>query len=111
MKNLVKRTHPFLVLSDGSTVTLSQQSIYQTLFHEPFPARDAMQDVRTLRRVFDSRLNISEDMLIENMSTTQYAENDMDTLIVATNSSRRSEELFIIQQTRNFPLSNILLKK
>ena len=44
-------------------------------------------------------------------STTQYAENDMDTLIVATNSSRRSEELFIIQQTRNFPLSNILLKK
>ena len=111
MKNLVKRTHPFLVLSDGSTVTLSQQSIYQTLFHEPFPAHDAMQDVRTLRRVFDSRLNISEDMLIENMSTTQYAENDMDTLIVATNSSRRSEELFIIQQTRNFPLSNILLKK
>ena len=70
-----------------------------------------MQDVRTLRRVFDSRLNISEDMLIENMSTTQYAENDMGTLIVATNSSRRSEELFIIQQTRNFPLSNILLKK
>ena len=77
MKNLVKRTHPFLVLSDGSTVTLSQQSIYQTLFHEPFPAHDAMQDVRTLRRVFDSRLNISEDMLIENMSTTQYAENDI----------------------------------
>ena len=52
MKNLVKRTHPFLVLSDGSTVTLSQQSIYQTLFHEPFPAHDAMQDVRTLRRVW-----------------------------------------------------------
>ena len=27
--------------------------------------------------VFDSRLNILEHMLIENMSTTQYAENDM----------------------------------
>ena len=37
-----------------------------------------MEDVRALRRiVFDSRSNISEDMLIENMSTTQYAENDM----------------------------------
>ena len=34
-----------------------------------------MEDVRALRRiVFDSRLNISEDV---NMSTTQYAENDM----------------------------------
>ena len=73
MKNLVKRKHPSLVLSDGSTVKLNQQSIYQTLFHEPFSAHDAMEDVRALRRiVFDSRLNISEDM-----STTQYAENDM----------------------------------
>ena len=78
MKNLVKRKHPSLVLSDGSTVKLNQQSIYQTLFHESFPAHDAMEDVRALRRiVFDSRLNISEDMLTENMSTTQYAENDM----------------------------------
>ena len=71
MKNLVKRKHPSLVLSDGSTVKLSQQSTYQTLFQEPFPAHDAMEDVRALRRmVFDSRLNISEDMLVENMSTT-----------------------------------------
>ena len=78
MKKLVKRKHPSLVLSDGSTVKLNQQSIYQTLFQEPFPAHDAMEDVRALRRiVFDSCLNISEDMLIENMSTTQYAENDM----------------------------------
>ena len=78
MKNLVKRKHPSLVLSDGSTVKLNQQSIYQTLFHESFPAHDAMEDVRALRRiVFDSRLNISEDMLTENMTTTQYAENDM----------------------------------
>ena len=37
-----------------------------------------MEDVRALRRiVFDSHLNISEDVLTENMSTTQYAENDM----------------------------------
>ena len=36
---------------------------------------------RALRRVvFDSRLNISEDMLTEHMSTTQYAENDMKCL-------------------------------
>jgi len=33
MKNLVKHKHPSLVLSDGSTVKLNQQSIYQTLFH------------------------------------------------------------------------------
>ena len=78
MKNLVKRKHLALVLLDGSTVKLNQQSIYQTLFHEPFPAHYAMEDVRALRRiVFESRLNISEDMLIENMSTTQYTENDM----------------------------------
>ena len=78
MKNLVKCKHQSLVLLDGSTVKLNKQSIYQTLFHEPFLAHDAMEDVRALRRiVFDSRSNISEDMLIENMSTTQYAENDM----------------------------------
>ena len=46
-------------------IKLNQQSIYQTHFHEPFPAHDAMEDVETLRRiVFDSCLNISEDMLI-----------------------------------------------
>lgn len=79
MKNFaVQRKHPSLVSSDGSTVKLNQQSIYQTLFLEPFPAHDAMEDVRALRRiVFDSHLNISEDMLTENMSTTQHAEKDM----------------------------------
>ena len=67
-----------LVLSDGSTVTVNQQSIYQTLFQEPFPVNNAMEDDRALRRiVFESHLNISEDMLIENMSSTLYAENDM----------------------------------
>ena len=78
MKNLVKRKHPLLLSPDGSKVKLNQQSIYQTLFHEPFAAHDSLEDVKALRRiVFDSRLNISEDMLTENMSTTQYAENDM----------------------------------
>ena len=58
-------------------IKLNQHSIYQTRFRELFPAHDAMEDVRALRRiVFDSRLNISEDMLTENMSTTQYAVND-----------------------------------
>lgn len=47
-----------------------------------------MEDVRALRRiVFDSHLNISEDMLTENMSTTQHAEKDMKYL------DRRSELL------------------
>ena len=32
VENLLKRKHPSLVLSDGSTVKLNQQSIYQTLF-------------------------------------------------------------------------------
>ena len=65
MKNLVKRTHSSLVLSDGSTVKLNQQSIYQTIFHEPFPAHDAMEDVTALRRiVFDSRLNTSEEIVV-----------------------------------------------
>ena len=37
-----------------------------------------MEDVKALRKiVFDSRLNISEDMLIENTSITQYTENNM----------------------------------
>jgi len=66
MKNLVKGKHPSLVLSDGSTVKLNQQSIYQALFHEPFPAHDAMEHVKVLRRiVFQSCLNISEDKLTE----------------------------------------------
>ena len=51
MKNLVKRKHPSLVLSDGFTVKLNQQSIYQTFFDEPFHARDAMEYVRALRRI------------------------------------------------------------
>ena len=79
MKNFaVQRKHPSLVSSECSTVKLNQQSIYQTLFLEPFPAHDAMEDVRALRRiVFDSHLNISEDMLTEYMSTTQLAKKDM----------------------------------
>ena len=79
MKNFaVQRKHPSLVSSECSTVKLNQQSIYQTLFLEPFPAHDAMEDVRALRRiVFDSHLNISEDMLTEYMSTTQQAKKDM----------------------------------
>ena len=82
---------------NGSTVKLNQQSIYQTLFHELFPAHDAMEDVKALRRiVFNSRLNISEYMLIENMSTTQYAENDMKYL----------DFRYELLHTRNFPSSN-----
>ena len=78
MKNLVKRKlkHPSLVLSDVSTVKLNQQSIYQTLFHEPFPAHDAMEDFGALRRIiFDSRLNISEDMLRANPHKNQTKSN------------------------------------
>ena len=45
MKNLVTRKHPSVVLSDVSTVKLNQQSIYQTLFHEPFPAHDTMEEL------------------------------------------------------------------
>ena len=109
--NLVKRKHPSLVLSDGSTVKVNQQSIYQTPYHEPFPARDAMEDVRALRRtVLDSRLNISEDMLTENMATTQYAENDMKYL------DRRYELLQTFRGTLYHPTNaefpiNRLLKK
>ena len=55
-----------------------------------------MENVRALRRiVFDSRLNISEDMLIENMSTIQYAENDMKYL------DRRYELLQTFRGTLN----------
>ena len=98
MKNLVKRKHPSLVLPDGSAVKLYQQSIYQTLFHEPFPAHDAMEDLKALQKiVFDSRLNISEDMLTENMSTTQYAENDMKYL------DRRDELLQTFRGTLYHP--------
>ena len=57
-----------------------------------------MEDVKALRRiVFDSRLNISEDMLTENMSTTQYAENDMKYL------DRRHELLQTFRVTRFHP--------
>ena len=98
MKNLVKHKHPLLLSPDGSKVKLNQQSIYRTLFHEPFATHNSLEDVKALRRiVFDSRLNISEDMLTENMSTTQYAENDMKYL------DRRHELLQTLRGTLFHP--------
>ena len=58
MKNLVKRKHPSMVLLDGSTVKLNQQSIYQTLFHEPFPAHDAMVAPRKKIVKFYTYINV-----------------------------------------------------
>ena len=65
MKNLVKRKHPSMVLLDGSTVKLNQQSIYQALFHEPFPAHDAMEDVRALRRIVFSKISAQPHTIVK----------------------------------------------
>ncbi len=78
MKKLVKCKHPSLMSTDGSTVKTNQASIYQKLFHRTFPAHDAMEDVRALRKIlFNSSLNVSDEMLTEIMCTTKHAENDM----------------------------------
>lgn len=78
MKKLVKCKHPSLLSTDGSTVKTNQASIYQKLFNKSFPAHDAMEDVRALRKIlFNSSLNISDEMLTELMCTTKHAENDM----------------------------------
>ena len=64
--------------TDGSTVKTNQVSVYQKLFNQSFPAHDAMEDVRALRKIlFNSSLNISDEMLTEIMCTTKHAENDM----------------------------------
>lgn len=64
--------------TDGSTVKTSQASIYQKLFNQSFPAHDAMEDVKALRKIlFNSSLDISDEMLTEIMCTTKHAENDM----------------------------------
>ena len=78
MKKLVKCKHPSLMSTDGSTVKTNQASIYQKLFNRSFPAHDAMEDVKALRKIlFNSSLNISDEMLTEIMCTTKHAENDM----------------------------------
>ena len=48
---------------------LIQQSIYQTLLHELFPAHNSMEDVRALRRIALTLVRTFQDMLTENMST------------------------------------------
>ena len=54
-----------MVLLDGSTVKLNQQSIYQTLFHEPFPAHDAMEDVRALRRIVFGKISAQPRTIVK----------------------------------------------
>ena len=69
-----------------------------------------MEDVRALRRIgFGPCLNISENMLTENMPTTQYAENDMKYLDRRYELSRRSEESSLSSNKRRS--SSRLLKK
>ena len=78
MKKLVKSKHPSLCSPDGSVVKTSQTSIYQKLFNKSFPAHNAMEDVKALRKIlFNSSLNICDEMLTESMSTCLHAENDM----------------------------------
>ena len=68
MKKLVKCKHPSLISTDGSTVKTNQAS----------SKHDAMEDVRALRKMlFNSSLNISDEMLTEIKCTTKHAENDM----------------------------------
>ena len=78
IKKLVKSKHPSLCSPGGSVVKTSQTSIYEKLFNKSFPAHDAMEDVKALRKIlFDSSLNICDEMLTENMCTSKHAENDM----------------------------------
>ena len=78
IRKLVKSKHPSLCSPDGSVVKTSQTSIYEKLFNKSFPAHDAMEDVKALRKIlFDSSLNICDEMLTENMCTSKHAENDM----------------------------------
>jgi len=78
MKKLVKSKHPSLCSPDGSLVKTSQTSICQKIFNKSFPAHDAMEDVKALSKIlFNSSLNICDEMLTESMSTYLHAENDM----------------------------------
>ena len=48
-------------------VKTSQTSIYEKIFNKSFPAHDAMEDVKALRKIlFDSSLIICDEMLTEN---------------------------------------------
>ena len=78
IRKLSKSKHPSLCLPDGSMAKTNQQSLYETLFNENFVAHDAMEDVKALRKIlFASSLKITDEMLIEDMTSTSHAEMDM----------------------------------
>ena len=75
---ILSQLPPLLCLLNGSVVKLNQQSNFQCLLGRPFHAHDSMEDLKALRKiVFESGLEISEEMLTEPMSTTQHAFDDL----------------------------------
>ena len=64
-KQILKERHPALCLPSEEFCQASLGSLYTALFDESFPAHDALEDVKAVRRVlFQSKLKLTEEVLV-----------------------------------------------
>ena len=64
-KQILKEKHPALLVSDNKFSKASLGCLYSTLFDQSFPAHDALEDVKALRRVlFQSNLTLTSEMIV-----------------------------------------------
>ncbi len=71
LRELRKNQHPLLLENSAPIHSVSLGSVYRHLFGADFPAHDAEEDVKALRRVvFESPLAITAEQLLSHSVTT-----------------------------------------
>ena len=79
-RSLIKAKHPSLIWANNKPCNTNMSSLYQCLFEEQFPAHDALEDVKALRRIlFSSPLDLQDADVFEKGNTRSaiFAFNDM----------------------------------
>ena len=112
IRNLLKSKHPSLCLPDGSVAKTNQQSLYKTLFNEGFVAHDAVEDVKGLQKIlFASSLKITDELLIEDMTSTSHTEMDMKFLDQWYELLQTLKGKLFHPTSRNFPITTHMAEK
>jgi DNA polymerase III epsilon subunit-like protein len=64
-KKILKEKHPALRLSDNTFSKASLGCLHSTLFDQSFPAHDALEDAKALRRIlFLSNLTLTSEIIV-----------------------------------------------
>ena len=69
-RTLIKAKHPSLIQANNKPCNTNMSSLYQCLFEQQFPAHDALEDVKALRRIlFSSPLDLQDADVFEKGNT------------------------------------------